>query len=433
MNRHTSLVISLVSQTGAALDSAYLRRTESKMGQLDTGAHYPRAWSDREIDTLVLDPSTQTLQRLDLFPRTLSGCFPAKGHPVFIASSVGDIDGDGHEEIICAVSIATPVHSQDRPIAYLLIFERSGEKWVVCHLEEFPRSSGVEFIRSIAVGDIDQDGTDEVVIGTRPNGVILLLKKTSARLSTTQLDAETFGAETTNVREVTVGRLDGSPSPSIFAAIAQTNADKWGATPGLVSMYACQDGTVQRGIIDDFHGITHARMLRVCRIQPLGNVLLCNAVGVYSEAHRRMTLPSTMHYYDATEGVIRKQHICSLQHAIKSRGFDAGDVDGDGCDEIIVGTRNLDTCSEPTSLYCFSHRVDGWHRETIDTSTKPMGFHCVKVADVTGDGWSEVIASDDGNGVIKRYRLSAEGWSARPLHQAPHAIFTVSIDCLKGR
>jgi hypothetical protein len=133
--------------------------------------------------------------------------------------------------------------------------------------------------------------------------------------------------------------------------------------------------------------------------------------------------------YTLTERRAACQPIDTLENMIKSRSFAAGDIDGNGRTALVVGTRALGGAGfETTCLYVyrFDHNMQAWERETLDTSGS-FGFHCVTIADVDGDGRSEIIASDDGRGLIKLYKRQGNGWQKEIIHAANGVIFCSAI------
>ena len=137
--------------------------------------------------------------------------------------------------------------------------------------------------------------------------------------------------------------------------------------------------------------------------------------------------------YTVTGRRVTRQPIGTLENMIKSRSFAAGDVDGSGRVALVVGTRALGGTSHETTclyVYRFDDRTQAWERETIDSSG-PLGFHCVAIGDVDGDGRSEIIASDDGRGQIKLYKRRGSGWEHEIIYAASGAIFCSSIHLIE--
>jgi hypothetical protein len=82
-------------------------------------------------------------------------------------------------------------------------------------------------------------------------------------------------------------------------------------------------------------------------------------------------------------------------------------------------------------IYRFDHAAQAWGRETLDMSG-PLGFHCVAVTDVDGDGQLEIVASDDGRGLIKLYKRLGSGWKREIIYDAKGAIFCSSIHLIES-
>jgi hypothetical protein len=293
----------------------------------------------------------------------------------------------------------------------------------------------VSFIRSLAVGDVDGDGRDEIVAGTRPNGQVLLLDTGAKGLEATVIDEAEYGWQTTNTREVVIADADGDGRLEILAAVARIDADKWGATPGSVSLYSRSVGDRSGGdwtkrVLDDFAGVSHSRMVAVGRLGSDGRpALVANRVGVYQSEGERIDPGTELYLYRVAGQAIERESIGPLDGAIKSRGFAIGDVDGDGHNELVVGTRALDIPGHgETSLAILKWNPFRlrWSRETLAKSG-PLGFHCVAVADVDGDGRAEIIASDDGTGCIHLYAQDAAGWRRHALVATARRIFVVNI------
>jgi hypothetical protein len=126
--------------------------------------------------------------------------------------------------------------------------------------------------------------------------------------------------------------------------------------------------------------------------------------------------------------------IDTLENMIKSRSFAAGDIDGNGRTALVVGPRALGITGLETGclfFYRFDHAAQAWGRETLDTSG-PLGFHFVAVADVDGDGQLEIVASDDGRGLIKLYKRLDNGWKREIIYDARGAIFCSSIHLIES-
>lgn len=379
-----------------------------------------------KLETLVIDPNNRwSKKRLNLeFPGIFDSVDSGIDYGDSVISGVGDIDGDGRNEIVCAITRRfTPARD-----VYVMSFKLEAGIWIPSAVS---RNFGdVEFIRSISIGDVDEDGMDEIVIGTRPNGLILLLDRLNGEYKKTIIGSKHFGKGTTYTREVLISDVnnDGIPEILVTTAIHDKRGD-WIGTPGYILMYSKVGDKWQSTLIEDFGGQTHSRMIAVGNLKGDGkNYLASNHLGISNDLETEIDPKSAMYSYAISKLGVEKEFIGELDNAIKARGVAIGDIDGDGLEEVIVGTRTLHHFG-CTFLYCYKyHRnLKTWSREILDTSTE-LGFHTVCVADVDGDGRDEVIASDDAKGLIKMFKKVDEIWKSEVILDYPHPIFCTSIN-----
>lgn len=378
----------------------------------------------KRLEALLLDPDAGwSAEHLDLrYP----GSAEAIDCGEFVVSEVGDIDGDGRPEIVFAV---TPT---DGP-SYLLAYRCNQGTWQAEPIyRDFP---GAEFIRSVALGDLDGDGCEEIVIGTRPDGAIVLFDRGPAGYTAELIDTQQQGANNSNIREVAIGDIGNTGQLDIFAASARANEPvKWDRVPGFIFRYRKTGGGWERSVIEDHDGQTHTRMLRIGKVRGVQQAVSC-AVGVHDREHQRIDPEPElrMHKLNA-DGSVTGETIGVLERAIKSRSLVIGDIDGDGENELVLGTRSLGFADYgETFLYVFKYdaAAGAWTRQTLDTS-EPLGFHCVTLADLDGDGRLAVIASDDGKGEIKAYRFRDGAWQSEVILSRPNFLFVnamTMIDC----
>ena len=272
---------------------------------------------------------------------------------------------------------------------------------------------------------------DEIVIGTKPNGAVLLFDKTANGWVTTLLDQNSHGIGRTNTREVLIADVDNDDSLEVVATNAYASeAATWAQTPGSIAFLKKQDGAWKRWVIDDFAGHTHSRMFVVGDVQGSGeNQLVANVVGIFDPGSHTVSPPSRMKLYRSIGASMETEDVDTLCSAVKARGMAIADIDGNGRNALIVGTRGLDLDEYRRSqllCYRYEHSPRCWSSEEIDSSGE-MGFHAVAAADVDNDGYVEIIASDDARGLIKCYRRTDQGWQATRILDAGSRIFVASI------
>lgn len=388
-----------------------------------TRLHKPE---QKRLEALVLDPHAGwSAQRFDLrYP----GETEAMEYGEFITTGVGDIDGDRRQEIVFAV---TPTGGA----CYVMAYRFDRESWQAEPVYNDFKS--VDFIRSMALGDLDQDGCDEIVIGTRPDGATVLLDRGPSGCTTEIIDAKQQGAGISNVREVTIGDI-GSGQPDIFTASARSNtrpkwdktpALKWDSVPGHIFRHHQVNGHWERTVIEDHGGMTHTRVLRVGELAGARRVVSCS-VGVVNSEHQRIDREPVLRMHTlGADGVVTSETIGVLEKAIMCRSMAIGDIDGDGENELVVGTRSL-AFGDHGKTFLYAYKYDPanavWTRSIIDTS-EPLGFRSLILADLDGDGRLAVIASDDGKGLIKAYRFRNREWHPEIILSRPNFIFCTAM------
>jgi hypothetical protein len=383
---------------------------------IDSGRIYPERWSVKTLELLVFDPLQDwSASRVDM--RGLS----ADGE--FICAAVSSSD----RAIICATTSRSG-------LVRLASIRLGRNGWTSQTIWESNREM-FNFVRSLSVADLDDDGDAEIVIGTKPNGVVLLLDPAVGGYRETILDQNSHGAGCTNTREVLIADVDNDGSFEVLATNAYASeSGKWSASPGSITMYKRSGRTWQRRVIEDFAGKTHSRMFVVGDVLNTGeNQLVANVVGVFDPASHSINPPSLLTLYENVGGAVRSHTVDTLRQAVKARGMAVADISGDGRRSLIVGTRSLDLNGYRRSyLLCYRLEAGSWSSEEIDRSGE-MGFHTVAAMDIDNDGCEEVIASDDERGLIKCYKRGPSGWRATTVHDAGSAIFVASICALSSR
>lgn len=374
-----------------------------------------RKYEFLKAETVLIDPTDK--RRME----DLSKLFmarPEKGR--FLVSSVRNTSIDETGEIIIGFTRS----SGDCTV---LSLKRSKDTWMTRDIAnlEFPE---ISFIRCIETGLIGKGRRPGIVIGTRPSGHVIVFDDQGLEYTACLLGKDYYGEGITNTRDVIIADADNDGESEILAATAVTSDEKWGENPGSVYMYKRTEDGWESKLIENFDRTSHTRKLAVGDIDGDGeNELLMSTVGIYRSDENCIDPLAALYLYRNLGGPTEKELIGELDNAVKSRGMDLGDIDGDGVSELVCGTRSL-PCYNESYLLAFKYSLSGkrWLQEQIDV-TGERGFHTVCVADIDTDGICEIIASNDDNGTISSYKKHQNAWCRTEILRYPNPIMVSSI------
>jgi len=280
-----------------------------------------------------------------------------------IAVAVGDVDNDGRNEVVAGC--------KDQG---LRIYDGRRSTW------SFEEIGGELKISSVTVSDADNDDRQEIICGTEDKRVILYEFKGSEWIERI-IDSET-GAK---VLCVVCGDADNDGRNEIVAGtegkkvfVYEGAGDSWSKT--LVDKDAGEDVmTVAVGDVDD-----DGQMEIVCG-----------------------TKGKSIYVYEKN-GESWERSMVDRKAAGPVRCIDITDCDGDGGMEIVIGVDRKGV---------YQYRWDGtsWLKEAIDENLKGK-VYSVSVCDIHDDGsrWVVVlVAKDKGGNRLLVYEKGPSGWTSR--------------------
>jgi hypothetical protein len=254
-------------------------------------------------------------------------------------------------------------------------------------------------MRDAEIGDVDGDGTSEIVVATHDQGVIAVVRaRAGAATEVVELDreADTFG------HEIELGDLNGDGQLEVYATLSEPNRLDGSEQPGEVVRYvpAAKQG---RTMVADL-GTRHAKEILVADVDGDGRdelyVSVEAAEGGSVEVRR----------YEADTDPKAGRVIATLYDPM-ARFLTAGDVDGDG--------RELVVAAKDTGLWLLRSGADpkaAWRSELIDAKSK--GFeHAALLTDLDGDGVAELYVASDDDKEVRRYAWDGQRLAREVIHR----------------
>jgi hypothetical protein len=266
-------------------------------------------------------------------------------------------------------------------------------------------------MRDAEVGDIYGDGTAAIAVATHDQGVVAVIKPDGAGgFSVEELDRE----PNTVVHEIEIGDLNGDGILEVYATPTAPNKLDGTPQPGQVVRYvpASSEGRVEVADLGD----RHAKEILVHDVDGDGrDELYVSVEGVSGGSVEILR-------YDADTDPAERNVIATIDDRL-CRFLSAGDVDGDGAEEIVAATNKKGLwLLRPGS-------GDGWTKELIASDSS--GFeHASILVDLDGDGRDELYVASDDQKDVRRYRLTDDGtWEREILwkHEDELSRFTWNL------
>lgn len=245
-------------------------------------------------------------------------------------------------------------------------------------------------LRDVERGDLDHDGTDELVIATHDQGVIAIVHPNETwRVEEIDRQANMF------VHEIEIGDVDGDGKMEFFATPSKPNKlDQEQA--GEVTMYKSAPGGWQKSIVDA-PGDTHAKEILTADVDADGvSELYIVWEGALAQGGA-LVRPVVVKQYRMKDGAWTSAVVAEVPDR-QMRALAAGDVNGDGKIDLVAAGLS-------SGLWLFEQDGAGWKKTQIDAQSS--GFeHPVLLADLDGDGMLEIYVGSEDQGELRRYRFA---------------------------
>lgn len=259
-------------------------------------------------------------------------------------------------------------------------------------------------MRDIEVGDIYGDGSPTIAVATHDQGVVATVRPTDDGWDVQQLDRQ----PDTIVHEVELGDLDADGVLEIYATPSAPNKLDGTPQPGEVVRYvpAADEGRVVVAALGD----QHAKEILVADMDQDGVDELYVAVEAVDGGQVQIQR------YDADTDPEAGRLVAELPDTL-CRFLTAGDVDGDGTDEMIAAAHK----SGVWLLRPGSGPEDEWTVTQVDATSG--GFeHAAILTDLDGDGLDELYVANDKGSEVNRYIWADGAFQKETLYQYPSKL-----------
>ncbi len=267
----------------------------------------------------------------------------------------------------------------------LSLWRNRGESWEAEVLWTAVVGGKENRFRDVEVGDVDDDGEEELVLVTHDHGAVYVLEQTAAGLQPTRVHVEEWR---TFVHEVEIGDVNGDGKLEFFTTPSEPNRAGVHEHSGSIDMYQWNGAAYQRTRV--FHGSDrHCKEILLADNDGDGADELYAAV----EAPPAQVEIRRFRWDGSTMAPDFSLALGRADTKAWCRFLAQADTDGDGVPEILAATR-ID------GIY---RLVDGTAQNIVQ-SYHSSGFeHAIYCMDWDQDGCDDIFVASDQQGSVQRY------------------------------
>lgn len=272
--------------------------------------------------------------------------------------------------------------------ALLKLWNKNGDKWQSETLWHPTFGGKHNRLRDFELADFDGDGKEELAIATHDQGVVAVVWQRENKWEPMEIDrqADTF------VHEIEIGDLDKNGKLEIYATPSKPNTVSGKDQGGKVLRYEWNGETFSKSEVVSLE-TRHMKEILVTDLdmdgtQELYVVLEAEVDGL------TVKQPVEIQRFDLVDGKFVSQKVATLNDRF-CRFLVAGDIDQDGKQELVAAAFS-------SGVWVIEPDGKGYTSTCIDS--KSGGFeHAAYIADLDGDGNSELYVADDRSGAVNQY------------------------------
>lgn len=295
------------------------------------------------------------------------------------AVAIGDVNGDGKNDVVMT-TFSSPISDPANDYK-VFVFLQNASGGLDAPVKYATSSTSTCPASTVAIGDINGDGKNDIVIGNRECGIEVFTQNGSGNLNA----------------GVTYNSLDG-----LRIRIADLNHD------GLMDIAGIGLGTNTASIwLQNASGVLGAPVVYSVTHSGVDDLEVAdiNNDGLTDVVAMGLRTPSVGVLTQTAAGTFNPPSYYSAGVNILTNGLAVGDINGDGLNDVVV----TDGGNSPgASIHVFPQNTLG----TLDPAVNYISYDCpesVEIADITGDGRKDIMTLHGGWNAMGFYQQSANG------------------------